>query len=99
MLTETVSSSPDLATQLNITSAKIDSVSTCADDPDDITGSFTTLAALNTTDLDLPFSAIVSGETRYLCLTFEFDEDADDTYQGKSITETFTFVGHQNLSQ
>ncbi|MBI2034686.1 MAG: hypothetical protein HYT11_03070 [Candidatus Levybacteria bacterium] len=97
--TETVSSSPDLAGKLNITSAKIDSVSTCDDAPTNISGSFTTLAALNSTDLDLPGSGILAGGTRYLCMTFELDEGTDDTYQGKSITETFTFIGHQDLSQ
>ena len=97
--TETVSSTPDLAEKLNITSAEIDTVSTCDDDPVDVSSSFTTLAALNSADFDLPSSDIAAGATKYLCMTFELDEGTDDTYQGKSITETFTFIGHQDLSQ
>ena len=97
--TETVSSTPDLAEKLNITSAEIDTVSTCDDDPVDVSSSFTTLAALNSADFDLPSSDIAAGATKYLCMTFELDEGTDDTYQGKSITETFTFIGHQDLGQ
>lgn len=96
---ETVTSSPDLAGKLNITSAKIGTEQTCTTAPVDITGSFTTLAALNSAGLDLPSSAISASGTKYLCMTFTFDSGADDTYQGKSITNTFTFVGHQDLSQ
>lgn len=96
---ETVTSSPDLAGKLDITSAKIGTESTCTSSPVDITSSFTTLAALNTAGLDLPSSAITAGGTKYLCMTFTFNSGADDTYQGKSITNTFTFVGHQDLSQ
>lgn len=98
--TETVSSSPDLAGKLNITSAKIGTESTCtAASPAVITGSFTTLAALNSAGLDLPSSAIAVGSDKFLCMTFTLDSGTDDTYQGKSITETFTFIGHQDLSQ
>lgn len=97
--TETVSSSPDLASKLNITSAKIGTESTCTTSPADIIGSFSTLAALNTAGLDLPSSAIAAGATKYLCMTFTLDVGTDDTYQGKTITETFTFVGHQDASQ
>ena len=97
--TETVSSTPDLAEKLNITSAEVDTVSTCDDDPVDVSSSFTTLAALNSADFDLPSSDIAAGATKYLCMTFELDEGTDDTYQGKSITETFTFIGHQDLGQ
>ncbi len=97
--TETVTSTPDLAAKLNISSAKIGSESTCTVSPTDITGSFTTLAALNSAGIDLPSSAIAASATRYLCMTFTLDSGTDNTYQGKSITETFTFVGHQDLSQ
>ena len=96
---ETVSSSPDLAGKLNITSAKIGTESTCTSSPVDITGSFSSLATLNSGGLDLPSSAISAGATKFLCMTFTLDSGTDDTYQGKSITETFTFVGHQDLSQ
>jgi len=99
--TETVPSSPDLAGKLNITSAKIGAEQTCTTSPIDITvsGGFTTLAALNSAGIDLPSTAIAASTTKYLCMTFTLDSGTDDTYQGKSITETFTFVGHQNLSQ
>ncbi len=96
---QTVTSSPDLATRLNITSAKIGNDSTCSTGDVNISGSFTTLAALDAADLDLPSSALAPGATRYLCLTFQFDPTSDDTFQGKTITETFTFVGHQDASQ
>jgi predicted ribosomally synthesized peptide with SipW-like signal peptide len=99
--TETATSSPDLAGKLNITSAKIGTESTCATSPIDITvsGGFTTLAALNSTGIDLPSTPIAASATKYLCMTFTLDLETDNTYQGKSITETFTFVGHQVLSQ
>ncbi len=97
--TEIVTSTPDLAGKLNITSAKIGTESTCTTGPSDISGSFTTLAALNSAGLDLPSSAVAAGATKYLCMTFVLDSGTDDTYQGKSITETFTFDGHQDLTQ
>lgn len=93
--TETVSSSPDLADKLNITSAKIGTESTCTTSPTDITSSFTTLAALNSAGLDLPSSAIAAGADKFLCMTFTLDSGTGDAYQGKSITETFTFLGSQ----
>jgi predicted ribosomally synthesized peptide with SipW-like signal peptide len=97
--TETETSSPDLATVLNITSAKIGTESTCTTAPVDITGSFSTLAALNTAGFDLPSSAITAGSTKYLCMTFTMDATANNTFQGKTITETFTLEGHQDLTQ
>lgn len=97
--TETVTSSPDLAGKLDITSAKIGTESTCTTSPVDIGSSFTTLAVLNLAGLDLPSSTIAAGATKYLCMTFTLNSGTDNTYQGKSITETFTFVGHQDLSQ
>lgn len=100
---ETLASVPDLDAQLNITSAKIGSENTCTTSPADITGSMpATLAALNAlgvTGLDLPSSALTVGATKFLCMTFELDPLTDDTFQGTSITEDFTFVGHQVLSQ
>jgi predicted ribosomally synthesized peptide with SipW-like signal peptide len=96
---ETVTSDPDLAGKLNITSAKIDTVSTCTSSPTDITSSFSTLAALNTTDVTLPSSSIAGGDTKYLCMTFTLNSGTDDTYQGKSITDAFTFTGYQDMSQ
>lgn len=97
--TETVASSPDLAGKLDITSARIGTEPTCTTSPVDITSSFTTLAALNSAGLDLPSSVIAAGTTKYLCMTFTLNSGTDDAYQNKSITETFTFVGHQDLSQ
>lgn len=97
--TETVASTPDLAGKLNITSAKIGADSACTTDATDITGSFSTLSALNAGAFDLPSSSLAAGATKYLCMTFTLDSGTDNTYQGKSITETFTFTGHQDLSQ
>lgn len=97
--TETVLSSPDLAGKLDITLARIGTEPTCTSSPVDITGSFSTLAALNTSGLDLPSSGITAGATKYLCMTFTLNSTTDNTYQGKSITETFDFVGHQDVSQ
>lgn len=97
--TETTPSTPDLAGKLNITSAKIGTDTICATDTVDITSSFTTLAALNSAGLDLPSSDIAAGATKYLCMSFRLDPLTEDAYQGLSITETFTFVGHQDLSQ
>lgn len=100
--TETVLSSPDLAGKLNITSAKIGTESTCTTAPVDITLSFTNLGALNALGapgFDLPSSALAAGATKYLCMTFTLDSGTDNTYQGKSITESFSFTGHQDLSQ
>lgn len=98
---ETITSSPDLANKLNITSAKIGTESTCTTSPNDVTGSFSTLAALNSDGdgVDLPSSGIASLGTKYLCMTFTLDSGTDNTYQGKSITETFTFTGHQDFTQ
>lgn len=99
--TETVLSSPDLAGKLNITSAKIGTEATCTTSAVDITvsGGFTTLAALNAAGVDLPSSAITAGADKFLCMTFTLDSATNDTYQGKSIAETFTFVGHQDMTQ
>ena len=98
--TETVTSSPDLATKLNITSAKIDTNSTCTASPADVSGSLpATLAGLNGGTFDMSSSAIAAGATKYLCMTFTLDSGTDNTFQGKTITETFTFIGHQDLSQ
>lgn len=97
--TETVTSSPDLAAKLNITSAKIGTESTCTTSPTDIIGSFTTLAALNSGTISLPSSSITAGADKFLCMTFTLDSGTDNTYQGKSITETFSFEGDQDLSQ
>ncbi len=96
---EAVTSSPDLAGKLNITSAKIDSESTCTTSPTNVTGSFSTLAALNGATISLPSSGITVGATRFLCMSFTLDPGTDNTYQGKTITETFNFEGDQNLSQ
>lgn len=97
--TETTTSSPDLAGKLNITSAKIGTESTCTTTPVDVTSSFTTLAALNGTTISLPSSDIVAGGTKYLCMTFTLNTNTDDTYQGKSIAETFSFEGDQTSGQ
>lgn len=98
--TETTSSDPDLATKLNITLARIGTESTCTDSPVDVSASLPgTLAGLNGGTFDLSSSAIAAGATKYLCMTFTLDSLTDDTFQGKSITETFTFKGHQDLSQ
>jgi len=100
--TETVPSVPDLADKLNITSAKIDSNATCTATPVDVTGSLPATLALLNADIDgvdLPSSGLVAGATKYLCLTLTLDSGTDNTFQGKSITETFTFIGHQDLIQ
>ncbi len=98
--TETVSSSPDLATKLNITAANIGTDSTCATGTVNVLSSMpATLAALNTTTVDLPSSGLTAGATKYLCLSLTLDSGTDDTFQSKSITETFNFIGHQDLSQ
>lgn len=93
---ETVASSPDLAGKLNITTAKIGSNQTCETDPVDVSGTLTgTLTTLNGGPFTLPSSGLTPSQTKYLCLTFTLDSSTDNTYQGKSITETFTFVGNQ----
>lgn len=94
---ETTPSIPDLAGKLNL-SAKIDTVSTCNASPVTV-GGLTTLAALNTVPLNLNGSALTAGSTKYLCMTFTLDTDADSTYAGKSITNTFSFEGDQDASQ
>ncbi len=101
--TATVPSSPDLADKLNITLARIGSEFTCTVSPLDVTGSFpATLALLNADvdGVDLPGTALAAlGTDKYLCMTLTLDSGTDNTYQGKTITETFTFVGHQDLTQ
>ncbi len=96
--TETVPSSPDLAGQLNITSATIGDDQACSVNPHAVTG-LTTLAALNSAPISMNNSAIVAGGTKYLCMTFTLDNSTDNTYQGKTITETFNFEGDQTLGQ
>jgi hypothetical protein len=60
-----------------------------------------TLALLDsdTDGIDLPGTDLNPSQKKYLCLTLTLDSATDNTYQGKTITETFTFVGHQDLSQ
>jgi spore coat-associated protein N len=97
--TQTTPSTPDLAGVLSITSAVIASDSTCTTGNFDITSSFTTLAALNSTGVDMPNSSLAVNETKYLCLTLTMDSNANNDYQGKTIVETFTFEGHQDTTQ
>jgi len=102
--TETVSSSPDLATKLLFDSVKTGDNSDCSTGASDITASLiaaiggSTLDKLNATEYEIPGGLAVSA-TRYLCVTLKFDPTADNTFQGKTITETFTFVGDQDASQ
>lgn len=99
---QTVTSSPDLATQMNIQSATIGDDQACTVNQVVATGSFpSTLAGLDADPdgVDLPGTSLAPAQTKYLCMTFQFNSTADNTYQGKSITETFTFVGHQDLTQ
>jgi spore coat-associated protein N len=97
--TQTGTSTPDLATMLNKTSALIGDDLTCTTNQVDVTASLpATLAGLNSTTVDLPSSSIAAGATKYLCLTYTLDPTTDDTFQGKSITETFTFIGHQSAA-
>ena len=42
---------------------------------------------------------LAAGETRNVCFTVEFDESADNDYQGDAVSTTFTFEAHQNASQ
>lgn len=95
---ETVTSTPDLAGKLNITAATIGDNQTCSTNPHSVTG-LTTLGALNGTTISMNNSDIAAGGTKYLCMTFTLDQGTDNTYQGKSITETFNFEGDQDLSQ
>lgn len=100
--TETAGDSPDLATKLNITSAKVGTESTCTITPTDVITSLpATLAALNADvdGVDLPGTSLAAGADKFLCLTLTLDSGTDNTFQGKSITETFTLIGHQDLSQ
>ena len=57
-----------------------------------------TLTELNNTNYDsLP--GLNAGLTKYLCVTFTMDTGASNAYQGDSITESFIFDAHQNVSQ
>ncbi len=101
--TETATSVPDLATKLQFTSVKLGDDNTCSTGTSDITASLiaaiggNTLDKLNLTEYDLPGLAVSA--TKYVCMTLTFDPLADNTFQGKSITEKFTFVGDQDASQ
>jgi predicted ribosomally synthesized peptide with SipW-like signal peptide len=96
--TETVTSDPDLAGKLNITTATIGDNQACDVNPHAVSG-LTTLAALNGTTISVNNSDIAAGSTKYLCMTFTLDSGTGNTYQNKSITETFSFEGDQDLSQ
>jgi predicted ribosomally synthesized peptide with SipW-like signal peptide len=99
---QTVTSNPDLAEKLNITAAKIGDDDTCVTNTVDVKSTFpATLALLDsdTDGIDLPGTDLNPSQKKYLCLTLTLDSATDNTYQGKTITETFTFVGHQDLSQ
>lgn len=94
--TETTSSSPNLADKLNITSAKLGSDQACEANQTNVLASLpATLSGLNGGTFTLPSSGLTTTQTKYLCLNFTLDSGTDNTYQGKSITETFTFVGNQ----
>lgn len=101
---ETVPISPDtfdLASKLDITSATIGNDTACLVNPVPVSG-LTTLAAFNTlgsAGVDLPGSNLAVGATKYLCMTFTLNEGTGNDFQGKSITEDLTFIGHQSLSQ
>lgn len=101
-VTETSSSSPDLAGVLNVTVKKGDD-STCTTNPTDLTPSWTTalggsapLTLAEIRDGSVPsLPGLSASGTYYLCFTGQMDSTADNTYQGKSITETFTFTANQ----
>lgn len=98
--------SSDLATVLNLT-VKTGDDNTCTTNQSDLTTTINTalggvgnltLAKLNAATYNaLP--GLSTGSTKYLCINFTMDSGAGNTFQGDSISETFSLEADQDASQ
>ena len=103
-VTETATSAPpDLAGVMNVTSVKTGSNNDCSTGATDLTSAWTTalggstpLTLAEVRDGSVPsLPALNVLDTYYLCMTYQIDSGADNTYQGESGTETFAFTANQ----
>jgi len=100
-VTEQTSSSPDLASVIDVTVKKGDD-NACTVNATDLTSTWATalgggtLTLAKIRDGSIPnLPALTAGGTYFVCFTGQMESSADITFQGKTVSESFVFTANQ----